>query len=176
METQIYRTQNYQQSLATMRNLFLLVPLILLGPMVLFGVIAATTKAHSWLVILGSPLLLLLPVELIVLLYYSGYKHLAYQIGEQGLKIRYLGTRFIPWSEIVSVEEVNPMRVVQGKIAGIAYGDLSQGFYSTTLGRAYVWLAGEKEGLFIRTPKRNYLIAPERLNDFISLIRSKVGQ
>jgi hypothetical protein len=171
----IYRTANYQQVPANSRSLGLLI-VFLVFPVIAISILIFASrpqKIGDW----SYAVLLMIPLGLLwslLSLYKHAYRNLTYELTQEGLHVKFIRAITIPWPAIESIQRVNPLHIVHGRIWGLAGGDLMHGLYSTQFGRAWVWLAGEKEGIFIRTARRNYVIAPENIGEFEKSIESKI--
>jgi hypothetical protein len=173
----IYRTHNFQKTEAGVKSIAWLLVFVFF-PVLIISIIAFSGNGSP-----QTPYLLgffcTFPVLLILGLrsaYRRAYRNLSYSIQPEGLLVKFYNKTLIPWDQIISFERVNPMLILNNKIRGLDFGELNHGLFNTRLGCAWVWLAGEREGLFIRTSKRNYVIAPENLGEFEKEIQSRIHQ
>src|SRR5690242_14525087 len=150
MEPRTYRTQNYEKSLSAMRSLYLLLAVLALPAIICVTAINFAQKSPNQ-AILGGIFLIVFVGFLMSLpwLYSRGFRNLSFTVDDQGLTVRFLRTLFIPWAEVVSVEKVRPGAIVGMRLCGLGW-TVTHGLFSTKLGRAWLWLAGEPEALFLR--------------------------
>ena len=170
-----YRTQNYKESLASIKGLFLFLlvlpmPAIIVLAALTFGKRAPHAEIGLTIVMIAGLLGLLF---LLPWLYYRGYRNLAFTLDEDGLTVRFLKTLHLCWAEILSVEKVRPAAIVGMRLCGLGWS-VTHGLFSTKRGRAWLWLAGEPDAIFLKTPRRNYLFAPERIDEFLAICQSKI--
>lgn len=175
MTAHTYRTQKYDESIASIRSMFLLMAILPMPAVIIMSALAYKQKPSLPDIAAGAGFLVAFIALLMTLpwIYLRGFRNLRYTIDDAGLTIRFLKTLHIPWTDILSIEKVNPHRIVGMRLCGLGWS-VSHGLFSTDLGRAWIWLAGENEALFIKTKRRNYLLAPERLDEFMNLAQAHI--
>ncbi|MCL5269526.1 MAG: PH domain-containing protein [bacterium] len=175
MERMTYRTQNHQRSLSSVKGLFVLMVILAMPMVIVLTLVINARKTprdgiDPGVVFIAGVLVLLF---LLPWLYYRGFRNLTFALDDGGITIRFLRTLHITWSDIVSIQKVRPAAIVGMRLCGLGW-TVTHGLFSTQLGRAWLWLADEPDALFLKTLKRNYLFAPERLDEFYETCQSRI--
>lgn len=176
MSQMVYRTGNFESAGALTRQMLVLLCALMFCPLMLMIVISLKYGRASMVLGIGCLMLVVLLILGIAWLYGHAFRALTYTVTDRGLHIRYLGSSLIPWSEIQSMEKVQPFHLDLVRIYGLHFNDFCQGMFSSRLGRAQIWWVGEKEAVFLRTTKRNYLMAPENIEEFMHTVESRIGR
>ena len=173
MAAHAFNTANAARVPRSIGKLGLLLGVVFMFPAVAMGVTAIGLREPR----------ILLPLSLVAILfaalhltYATGYKRLLLTLDETGLTVRFLRTLRLEWREIRSVERIAPKQVVNWRLCGLGAPGLLHGLFSLAGGgTAWVWLADENEALLLRTTRRNYVIAPELIDEADRLIRQRIS-
>lgn len=177
----VFKTQNASRMIEYLKQSYMFNYTVLLIGIPIMGILwfflpfqfGGDLRFFRWFMLIIMVVYALSPV---ILAY--GYKRLSFVVMDRGLLINFIGKTYIPWSKIKSLDIIDhPSWGIIPCRGAYQIGDLAYGLFG--VGKNYpvrVWLAGESRALLVRTAAKGYMIAPEELDEFKSLIDAKLKE